>query len=195
MIGLAWVLCLPVDTTKIQNWKAKVKFFGIYLSRKYNLKVDYLKHKEQSMQSQRRCVLGYGRMVGWSVYFSHLYLNLKVYLYIIIILYIDKSFIFPFWGGSVFLTDHLTIWPCLQCAGDKKRKLHTESYGNTRRIAPHSQNHSHFPNIIPNSIQPGWVGNFFMSFALSKRNKCFGSALWFADTDQSIFSQNCHSER
>ena len=73
------------NTTKIQNWKAKVKFFGIYFLRKYSLKVDYLKHKEQSMQSQRRCVLGYGRMVGWSVYFSHLYLNLKVYLYIIII--------------------------------------------------------------------------------------------------------------
>ena len=26
-----------------------------------------------------------GQLVGWSVYFSHLYLNWKVYLYIIII--------------------------------------------------------------------------------------------------------------
>ena len=54
--------------------------------------------------------LGVGQLVGWSVYFPHLYLNWKVYLYIIIIiLYIDKSLILSFLGGSVFETDQLTI--------------------------------------------------------------------------------------
>ena len=48
--------------------------------------------------------LGVGQLVGWSVYFPHLYLNWKFYLYIIIIiLYIDKSFIFVFFWGVVYL--------------------------------------------------------------------------------------------
>ena len=33
-----------------------------------------------------------------------------------------------------------------------------------------SQNRSHFPNVVPNLIHPGWVGIFLYSFPLHHRN-------------------------
>ena len=50
LCNLQWTF----NTTKIQNLKPKVKFFGIFFSRKFNREVDFLKHKEDWPKLRRR---------------------------------------------------------------------------------------------------------------------------------------------